>query len=166
MPKPKKPLFARIERPRNVRAVIPILKVRATDRTLFICCSVRPWGFPTHWDQQRKRTQPCIAHRAECQGCVQMYPRRDRGYILIADRFGAQKGFLDLTPMAFDQLAAMADVQGSIRGKWFIVEREGQRQRGALLVSQAGMHPELPSVIPEDQDPEPSLRRIWGLDVA
>lgn len=163
MARQRKPLFQRVDRPRNVNRVVPIVKIRATDVIVFCCLSERPWGFSTHWTKA-KRTQPCIAHRAACQHCAELCPRRDRGYVLAMSRGLEVIGFVDLTPQAFEYLADLAQTIGSLRGRWFVVDRERQQAKGALRIGIAGQHPDAPADLPADVDPEPSLRRIWGLD--
>jgi hypothetical protein len=163
MRKPK-PFVQRVIAPANLRPVVPVLKVRATDRLCFVCASERPWGFVTHWTG--KQTQPCIAHRAKCQHCIALRPKRSRGYLLAVSAIGKVFGFVDLTPQAFASALVYADHFGTLRGRWFAVERDKQSMRGQLIIETLAEGRAVPDPLPADQDPLPSLLRIWGLENA
>lgn len=160
----KKPLFQRVDAPRNVRPVVKVLKLGSDEHKVFICLSPRPWGFSTHWLPGVKRTQPCIAHRAKCEHCVKLLPRRDRGYLLAATHDGCVMGFVDLTPEAFDMAKQIESAAGSLRGLWLRLYRRPATLRGAMILERDWQNRSIPEMLPNDCDPEPSLRRIWGLD--
>lgn len=165
MPARKHPLFQRVSAPRNVRPVVKILKLGATERKVFLCLSPRPWGFTTHWTKQR-RTQPCIAHRGKCQHCAELSPRRDRGYLLAANVDGQVVGFVDLTPEAFLRGLELAEQVGTLRGQPMLLYRSPETLKGAMRLELYPIPVKPGLVLPPDCDPEPSLRRIWGLDNA
>lgn len=163
MSRRSKPLFQRVTAPRNVRPVVPVLKVAATQNFRFICLSPVPWGFTTHWTSKR-RTQPCIAHRGKCQHCADLCPRRDRGYLLAAEQNGVVRGFVDLTPEAFEAALQIERATGPLRGRWFQLYRKPETLKGRLILEPWQTPWPVPELLPADVDPEPSLRRIWGLD--
>lgn len=159
MAKPRKAALLRISTPRNVHRVIPIIKIKERDVLQLVVCSPRVWGHATHWDGSR--TVPCLKSSGKCICDGGTVATRDKGYVLAANGVGQVVGFLELTPLAWEDLQAMAVNLDGLRGKIIQVKRQHQSLKGRLLVEDwgwyQGEHP-----LPKDQDPEPTLRRIYG----
>jgi len=151
----------RIDIPRNVTKVIPMLKIRATDDGILACCSPAVYGYATHWDG--KRTRPCTAVMGQCKFCKDPnFSTRDKGVILVATTAGQLHGFLELTPLAFDDLVRLSKTMQGLRGMLLRVRRQHQSMKGRLMVEYTGQYSG-PVELPADQDPEPTLRRMFGL---
>ena len=160
MASPRKSAFLRIDTPRNVHQVIPVLKVRKDDTLHVAICSPRVWGYATHWDG--KRTIRCTLGTGTCICKSGQLPTRDKGFVLVANGAGQLLGFLELTPMAWHELQALSTNIDGLRGKVVKVFRQYGSMKGRLMVEPwgeyQGTHP-----LPKDRDPEPTLRRIHGL---
>jgi hypothetical protein len=152
--------FTRIDTPRNCKRVIPIVRVKANDVLIFAICSPRVWGYATHW--VNNRTLRCTAATGKCPYCNPDFSTRDKGFLLVANTVGQVRGFLELTPLAWTQVQELSvDLKG-LRGKVVQVKREHGTMKGRLLVEYIGEYQgEL--ALPQDRDPEPTLRRIHGL---
>lgn len=160
MPKIPKAPFTRVDAPRNVKRVIPILRIKAHDVMVFAICSPRVWGYATHWVDGR--TTRCTAHSGKCAYCNPQFATRDKGFVLVANTMGQVRGFLELTPLAWQSLNELSiDLKG-LRGRVVQVKREHGTLKGRLLVEYVSEYSaDLP--LPPDRDPEPTLRRIFGL---
>jgi len=154
--------FVRIDTPRNVTKVLPIVKVGANEVVVCIILSVRVWGYATHWNGSR--TVRCTGQRPKCELCNNpAFSTRDKGLVLIANTQGQMRGFLELTPLAWKQVEGMASsVISGLRGKVIQVRRENSNKKGRLLVEYVTEYSG-DIALPADRDPEPTLRRIHGL---
>lgn len=161
MVKPLHGPTAPIDRPRNTRPVIPILKVGARDRFAMAICSPLVHGRVVHWDGSR--TQPCTIDRGTCRLCDEQRPRRDKGFLLVANTLGQLRGFLELTPLAWEELLRLLPETGSFRGLCIECRRLNNSERGRLVIEPLG-HYTGELVLPADRSPDETLARIWGLE--
>lgn len=156
----RKQAFHRVDTPRNVNRVIPLIKIRATDSPVYAICSINVWGYVTHWNG--KRTVLCSSHLGRCPYCTPDFSTRDKGLILVANTVGQLHGFLELTPQAFAATVLLSKTLQGLRGKLIQVRREHGSMKGRLLVEYVGDYTGAEK-LPADKDPEPTLRRIHGL---
>jgi len=157
---PRRSAFVRIDTPRNARHVIPILKIRRDDVKTFIVLSPRVWGHATHWDG--KRSVRCTLNSGRCICQSGEVATRDKGHVLVANGVGQTLGFLELTPLAWEALLLFSVNVDGLRGKAIKVFRQYQSMKGQLMIEDWGFY-QGEGPLPKDRDPEPTLRRIYGL---
>jgi hypothetical protein len=153
------PRFTVIEHPRNVVPVIELLKIGPNDRYTLAICSPKVYGVVTHWDGEK--TRPCLACSGSCALCEAQTPKRDKGYLLVANTAGQLRGFLELTPLAWFELEKVRPESGTYRGLVVEVRRANAAKRGRLLVEPVGRY-QGPAELPKDRRPDQTLSRIFN----
>lgn len=147
---------------------LAITRLKAAQTRSFIAVGYEAIIYRTHWDNQRRCTIPCIKPYEECEGHLKRMPQRAKGYLhclsvqVSQDRpILKDECFLELTPVAFNDLWQGCGNPASIRGAYFSLTRKaGPKAHLVVAVWRGkGCHPdELPAV----KSPYESVMRMWG----
>jgi len=147
--------------PRTVR--MNVLRVTTTEATQFIVCCRVPWGQMIHW--YGRRSHECKSDRALCQGCRDNWPMKFKAYLHVMGAGLGSQAFLEITATAFhlieEQLGDRADWRGSI----LKIRRTKGGAKGRYICEV--LERVIPdSELPQEQDPLPTLRYLWGVGKA
>ena len=139
---------------------MPIRRVKAGQRKQFAILSRSLWGVWTHWNG--KQSEPCYQEKKQCGGCKRGLPKRWKGYLHAYDFMDKEECFLELTPLACDQLLAQAGDKEPLRGNRVLVER-GAGNKARLTVTMLTPVQSVSS-LPAEKDPQSALQKLWGVD--
>lgn len=120
-------------------------------------------GIATHYYQ--RRTIPCVKHLGRCEGCEdwRRKPQWD-GYLAVTEKTTRDKVVFQLTKGAVDHWTAKPVSDLSLRGKKIRLQRRGESEQGAVIMSVTD--DPFPGRLPQDPDVVASLARMWRMDVA
>ena len=150
-------------------------------------CSESLWGVWTHWDGYRTRectakyvhvdekgkpvnkpdesdeeaSQKNATAKTSCRGHAANHPLRWKGYLYVWNGVLREYGFLELTPAAAEELLRQAPKDGALRGLLLRVDRAGNSMKSRLVVELTKSATDL-TTLPQPQDPEATLRKLWG----
>lgn len=151
--------FERFERAPKFQRVVPMMKVNGKDRPEVLILSNAIRWKTVHWTGSR--SIPCTNDPETCEGHKSEHPARLYGYLSVIN---GSKGhaILQLTHACGNDLEKLLTEHGRIRGMRIRLVRKGDKLRGEMRVEFMQML-EPDRGIPKDVDPEPTLRRLWGL---
>lgn len=159
-------MFVRADSPPRVVRVTPVLRVLKAEVWEGWILAHKPRWVMVHWDPQQKLT---FHHPREgpCKWCDPPHclPKRYKGYLTVTRMAALTVAFLELTETGGEDLAKVLQSYDSWRGCKIRVKRKSGSSHRELLFEEAG-RPFDPERLGPDEDPEPTLRRIWGIDVA
>jgi hypothetical protein len=146
------------------------------------------WGVWTHWDGYR--TRECTAKfvyddggenagqvesirdqgirlldhptgDTECRGHIARWPLRWKAYLYVFNQGLRKCGFIELTPLAGQEILRQAPASKNLRGLHLTVGRSGNGNKTKCWVELTkGVISE--AELPKPQDPEDTLRCLWG----
>lgn len=129
---------------------------------LFLCVRFR--GFWTHWNQGRRRTQPCLDPIETCPGHKAQLPLRWKAYAHVYDHGQRDQCLLELTPGAARQLMQALGGLADLRGMRVQIAR-GQGAKARLNVSVQKMPTDAEKLkLPREHDALVTLAKLWGFD--
>lgn len=139
---------------------LPLMRVGANGVVRFLILSSRMFGLWTHWIN--KKSMPCVEPSSKCEGCKVGACRRWKGYLHAVNMHNRQEGFLELTPIAAQQLLQQAGIASVLRGLQVQVQRGGG-DKARMKIDVQYSRPLLSSdPIPEEKSPEVTLNELWG----
>jgi len=119
------------------------------------------FGVWVHFDQIAKRSSPHYTEETRCPGCQDQHPKRWKGFVHAFCVEKKQSVFLELTPASANALLGQLVAGETLRGKHIVVERSAGKN-GRLSV-RVMPYMTAPPEMPEELDPERSLKALWGL---
>lgn len=119
------------------------------------------WGCYVHWNGSR--SEPCYADKKQCPGHKRGLPLRWKGYLHVVDNHRQTECFLELTPLAADQLIAQVGTGEPLRGQRLSMRRmSGDKAR--LKVTLLAHHTAVSKAeLPRAKDPYATLVKLWGI---
>src|SRR6266404_8087899 len=84
-----------------------VRRLKAEQVVDFACCSPSVWEFWIHWDQDGRKSMPCLKDHSVCPGHRLELPRKWRGYLYGINHHTRKMEFLEVTPYGVEQLNAM-----------------------------------------------------------
>jgi hypothetical protein len=156
----KKKLKRLGEPPPTVR-VSRLTVIRPGHATRIVICSATVDAFATHWDTANRRTIECTEPAALCVGCAKKLPARWKGTLTGVLTSNGERLLIDIPPETGLSLSDISEGV-SLRGKIVTFKRETANIRSRLLCEYVGEHREVDK-LPKAIDPEPTLRKLWGL---
>lgn len=152
----------RQDRPPRVGPELWIRRLKASETLQCTIISASLWGCMTHWNG--RSTEPCYESKKECPGHKRGLPTRWKGYLHVWDEGKAEECFLELTPVAADNLLAQVMQGEPLRGQRLKVERlkgNKARLRVTLLAHYTALR--VGRDLPPPKDPHNTLCKLWGL---
>lgn len=146
----------------------PIVRLKASQTRSFIAIGHSVVVYRTHWDAKHRQTIPCFTPHEECEGHLKRMPQRAKGYLHCFQVKVSQNRpvlreecFLELTPVAANDLWVGCGNPLSMRGAYFSVTRRDGAKAHLVVAVWAGKGvpmEELPAV----KSPYESVMRMWG----
>lgn len=152
-------LFRQDEPPRPGPS-LPLMRLGAGATVRFLLLNSRLFGLWTHW--VNKKSIPCLEPQAKCEGCKTGACRRWKGYVHAVNMHNRQEGFLELTPVAAQQLLEQAGRGNSLRGLQVQVQRGGGEKARLKIDVQFSRPLTSAEKLPEEKSPEITLNELWG----
>lgn len=118
-------------------------------------------GVWTHWDQDARRTKPCLGLRCACR--EKPWGSAWKGYISCWTAYSAWSSVLEVTEYLARQIKTLVDEGHKLRGLELRLWREKQLHAGPVLMLVHKKHE--PDAIPPGFCPKPMLLRMWGIDL-
>jgi hypothetical protein len=138
------------EPPPRPRVEIPIVRLKAGREIRGVAVSDKVDGLLVHFIGGR--TRACVGSNQSCEGCMQGWCPRWKGYLaMFFPTAGNRVYLLELTPHAFETLQKSAPEVSNYRGRWLSVRRENGRPNAKV---HAGVlpHPAYDGKIPTEPD--------------
>lgn len=145
----------------------PELEVRrvgaaAVNQYIFLC--VKPRGFWTHWNEAKRRTQPCLEPVETCPGHKQQLPLRWKAYAHVFDLGQHDQCLIELTPGASRQLFRALGDHENLRGMRVQISRgKGPKARLFCSVQKLPSEAERRN-LPAEHNALTTLSKVWGFD--
>jgi len=143
---------------------LPIVRHTRAGQRMFRILSKSLYGIWTHWDG--RRSIPCSGENKECYGHVNGMPRRWKGYLHCIDGESKEECFVEITPLAADQLLFQMPVGNSLRGLRLNLTRGPGGQKSRLKVDVLPAVSDNGNTLPEEKDPIMTLGRLWEMTKA
>lgn len=154
-----------VRRDNRVPDAGPELEVRRVGAGLsmtvtFLSTCIR--GFWTHWNDARRRTQPCTEPVELCAGHKAQLPLRWKAYVHVFDHGNRDQCLLELTPGAARQLQAALVGKDDLRGLRVQISRgKGAKARLSVSVQSLADPSGWWRKVPE-HDALITLAKVWG----
>jgi hypothetical protein len=145
--------------PPTSRAKGILLRVTTAETQQFAIISKSPYGQWVHW--WGNRSHECKHDVGKCDGCSRGWPTRHKVILHVQTDVHGPDTFLEMTPAAWEKLAAQIPEGQSLRGTIFRMRRTKGGAKGRYLCEV------LERVIADDQlpqakDPKPLLVFLWS----
>lgn len=151
--------FRRDDSPPKSGPMLKIFRLKSNKGGTFGVFGSRIHGFWTHWSG--RCSEPCTDPVSECIGHKQEWSLRWKGYLHVYFSERSEEGFLELTPIAADDLLLQVGGESELRGSRITVQRGG----GDKSRLKVGIMPRWKSYtgtdVPPEKDPEETLKKLW-----
>lgn len=140
-----------------------VKRVKLGKKYMYTCLSQHPWHCLTHW---AGRSLPCYERKGICPGCRMGYVQKWLSWIHVLNNQTGKREFLELPHLAGLEFVKACESLPSMRGARFEAIRVGH-DKGPIEFQ---FHAHYITVfekdnLPRGEDPEPTLRRLWGLNM-
>jgi hypothetical protein len=139
-----------------------LLKVTSATRYVGQIVNDSVWGFWTHWNASRRRTERCVGRSEGCEGCLAELPLKQIGIIELYNPQATASAFVQITPGAWDDLLIRVP-RASLRGLQVVISRKPGSDKQPVIIDLVSYDADA-SHLPAPTDPWTTLARIWGLD--
>lgn len=148
----------RDDRPPRIPKTMHLRRLKAGERFHGILLAPL-WGVWTHWNGNR--SEPCFKKKVSCPGHRKGLPSKWKGYFHVWNLLERAEEFLEVSPVAADQILDCLTTGHPARGHRVTILR-GNGTKARLKVEVNESVPDAES-LPQPKDPNKTLRRLWGI---
>ena len=138
---------------------LKIFRLKANKSGTFALFGSRVHGFWTHW--AGGCSEPCTEPIENCVGHQRQWPLRWKGYLHCHWQERAEEGFLELTPVARDELLLLLGGEEELRGSRVTVARGGGDKSRLKIGIMPRWKAWSGTEVPPEKDPENTLIKLW-----
>lgn len=153
--------FNAMDRPPARGKVFKVITPRPGSNGNMIVLAHKPFGLMCHFGNNR--TCPCTKPLDACPGHIAQWPLRWKGFLFVKNVTVSRPFFIALTPVSMEDFTDCLGDRKSARGMIINIFRTGVHKNSPLGVSHVGEY-QGEEALPDDEDPMPTLLRMWGLD--